>query len=108
MSGGRVPRWKEDDPYFHRRGPTRPSSPRRRSGEATYRATQSLKDTVGFDAGGQPKAWPMRLAKRALGGGTAGLPAGEYTLRCRTIDGRNKRNRCRARSRSPVGATLNR
>jgi hypothetical protein len=46
------------------------------------------KDTIGFDAEGKPKTWPMRLAKAHWAALLPGLPAGEYTLRCRTIDTR--------------------
>ena len=44
-------------------------------------------NTLGFDsATGRPKHWPMRLAKVHWATLLPGLPAGEYTLRCRTID----------------------
>jgi len=43
--------------------------------------------TLGFDsATGQPRTWPMRLAKIHWAALLPGLPAGEYTLRSRTID----------------------
>jgi hypothetical protein len=42
--------------------------------------------TLGFDESGKPKAWPMRLAKVHWAVLLPGVPAGEYTLRCRTID----------------------
>ena len=43
--------------------------------------------THGFDpATGQPKTWPIRLSKAHWASLLPGLPAGEYTLRCRTID----------------------
>ena len=43
--------------------------------------------TLGFDsATGQPRAWPMRLTKIHWAALLPGLPAGEYTLRSRTID----------------------
>jgi DMSO/TMAO reductase YedYZ molybdopterin-dependent catalytic subunit len=43
--------------------------------------------TLGFDAAtGQPRTWPMRLAKIHWAALLPGLPAGEYTLRSRTID----------------------
>jgi DMSO/TMAO reductase YedYZ molybdopterin-dependent catalytic subunit len=46
-----------------------------------------LKDTLGFDpATGRPRSWPMRLAKAHWAALLPGLPAGEYTLRCRTVD----------------------
>jgi DMSO/TMAO reductase YedYZ molybdopterin-dependent catalytic subunit len=40
----------------------------------------------GFDAAGRPSSWPMRLAKVHWAGLLPGLPAGDYTLRSRTID----------------------
>lgn len=43
--------------------------------------------THGFDPkSGQPKTWPMRLSKVHWATLLPGLPAGVYTLRCRTID----------------------
>jgi DMSO/TMAO reductase YedYZ molybdopterin-dependent catalytic subunit len=45
-------------------------------------------DTLGFDAAGRPRSWPMRLAKIYWAVLLPGLAAGEYTLRCRTIDER--------------------
>ncbi len=45
------------------------------------------KGTIGFDAAtGRPLTWPMRLAKAHWAALLPGLPAGEYSLRCRTID----------------------
>jgi hypothetical protein len=40
----------------------------------------------GFDTTGQPLTWPMRLTKVHWAALLPGLPAGEYTLRSRTID----------------------
>jgi len=42
--------------------------------------------TFGFDAAGVPMAWPMRLTNAHWAAIMPGLPAGEYTFRCRTID----------------------
>ena len=43
--------------------------------------------TLGFDpANGAPRTWPMRLAKAHWAALLPGLPAGEYTLRSRTLD----------------------
>jgi hypothetical protein len=43
--------------------------------------------TLGFDpATGQPRTWPMRLAKIHWAALLPALTAGEYALRCRTID----------------------
>lgn len=43
-------------------------------------------NTLGFDADGRPKTWPMRLSKVHWAALLPGLPAGEYALRSRTID----------------------
>jgi DMSO/TMAO reductase YedYZ molybdopterin-dependent catalytic subunit len=44
-------------------------------------------NTLGFDpVTGQPKTWPMRLAKIHWAALLPGLPAGDYTFRCRTLD----------------------
>jgi len=46
-------------------------------------------DTMGFDpATGQPRKWPLRLAKIHWAALLPGVPAGEYTFRSRTIDER--------------------
>ena len=43
--------------------------------------------TLGFDsATGQPRSWPMRLAKIHWTTLLPGVPVGDYTLRSRTID----------------------
>lgn len=43
--------------------------------------------TSGFDSEtGQPTSWPIRLSKAHWATLLPGLPAGKYTLRCRTID----------------------
>jgi hypothetical protein len=43
--------------------------------------------TMGFDPEtGRPTNWPLRLAKVHWAYLSPGLPAGEYTLRCRTMD----------------------
>ena len=43
-------------------------------------------ETQGFDSQGRPRTWPMRLSKVHWAVLLPGLPAGEYTLRSRTID----------------------
>ncbi len=43
-------------------------------------------DTLGFDNEGRPKTWPMRFSKVHWAVILDGLPAGEYTLRSRTVD----------------------
>ncbi len=48
---------------------------------------QIPQNTMGFDPKtGEPKTWPMRLAKVHWAKLLPGLPAGEYTFRCRTVD----------------------
>ena len=43
----------------------------------------------GFDAAtGRPQSWPMRLTMAHWATLLPGVPAGEYTLRCRSVDGR--------------------
>jgi DMSO/TMAO reductase YedYZ molybdopterin-dependent catalytic subunit len=80
-----------DDPYFT----TAPwidaavlAPPKKWGGDLPDNAIP--KDTMGFDAEGKPKVWPMRLAKAHWAALLPGLPAGEYTLRCRTIDGKGQ------------------
>jgi DMSO/TMAO reductase YedYZ molybdopterin-dependent catalytic subunit len=82
--------WPADDPHFA----TAPwvdahvlAPPREWGGGVT--ATM-LKEVAGFDREGKPKAWPMRLAKAHWAALLPGLPAGEYVLRCRTIDAKDQ------------------
>ena len=49
-----------------------------------------LKKAMGFDETGQPKTWPMRFCKIHWAILLEGLPAGEYTLRTRTVDERGQ------------------
>jgi hypothetical protein len=44
------------------------------------------KETFGFDASGEPIRWPMRLCNAHWAYAHAGLPAGDYVFRCRSID----------------------
>jgi DMSO/TMAO reductase YedYZ molybdopterin-dependent catalytic subunit len=45
--------------------------------------------TLGFDPNtGRPKSWPLPLAKVFWAALLPGVPEGDYTLRCRAIDGR--------------------
>ncbi len=74
--------WPADDPYF---------------ANAPWTDTEVLpppddwgpadtKGVVGFDAAGRPKEWPLRLTKVHWAALLPGRPAGEYVLRCRTVD----------------------
>lgn len=47
---------------------------------------QIPKDTLGFDRNGKAKTWPIRLSKAHWATLMPGMPKGEYTLRCRTVD----------------------
>ncbi|MEI6541467.1 MAG: molybdopterin-dependent oxidoreductase, partial [Planctomycetota bacterium] len=53
---------------------------------AALSAGQIPQSTHGFDAAGVPKTWPMRLTNAHWAAVMPGLPVGEYTFRCRTID----------------------
>lgn len=43
-------------------------------------------ETLGFNAAGSPKTWPMRLGKAHWIAVLPGVPASEYEFRCRTVD----------------------
>ncbi|MDB5309169.1 MAG: reductase [Gemmataceae bacterium] len=81
-------KWPDDDPYFT----TAPWAdahilPPPKSWGGAFPEERLPKDVLGFDpATGQPAAWPMKLAKVHWAALLPGLPAGEYTLRSRTID----------------------
>jgi len=77
-----------DDPYFAK-APWRDaailSPPQRWGGGLPDDRIPST--TMGFDpATNQPTHWPIRLSKVHWAVLHDGLPAGQYTLRCRTID----------------------
>ena len=79
--------WGADDPYFT----TAPWTdaeilppPSKWGGRLANDAVPA--DTMGFDAKGKPKTWPMPLCKAHWAAVLPGLPAGEYMLRCRTVD----------------------
>jgi DMSO/TMAO reductase YedYZ molybdopterin-dependent catalytic subunit len=82
--------WKEDDPYFTTAPWTDATvlAPPKKWGGGLPETL--LKDTIGFDAEGKPKVWPMRLVKTHWAALLPGLPAGEYTLRSRTIDAKGQ------------------
>lgn len=75
-------KWPADDPYYTN-APWQDAEilpPPKQWGAGDPRGAW------GFDADGRPKSWPMRLTKVYWATFLPGLPAGEYTLRCRTID----------------------
>ena len=85
--------WAADDPYFT----TAPhgadahasaAPPAKWGGQLTD--NEIPKETIGFDPQGKPTSWPMRLCKVHWAALLPGLEAGEYTLRCRTIDAKGQ------------------
>jgi DMSO/TMAO reductase YedYZ molybdopterin-dependent catalytic subunit len=81
--------WPANDPYFTK-APWRDARvlppPKKWGGKLAGDAVP--KGTLGFDpTTGRPGAWPMKLSKVHWAALLPGLPAGEYLLRCRTIDG---------------------
>lgn len=82
--------WPADDPYFTK-APWVDAKilppPARWGGKLAGDAIP--KGTLGFDpATGKPLTWPMRLCKIHWATILPGVPAGEYLLRCRTVDGK--------------------
>jgi DMSO/TMAO reductase YedYZ molybdopterin-dependent catalytic subunit len=80
--------WPKDDPYFSKAPWTDARilpPPEKWGGNLPGGVIPG--GTLGFEAKtGRPKTWPMRLGKIHWAAVLAGLPAGKYTLRCRTID----------------------
>ncbi|MCA9176812.1 MAG: molybdopterin-dependent oxidoreductase [Planctomycetales bacterium] len=77
--------WAEDDPYFLR-APWRDADIL--PAEPHLGATEPLGPTVGLQDNGQAEQWPLRLTKAHWATLHPGLPAGQYVLRCRTVDGK--------------------
>jgi DMSO/TMAO reductase YedYZ molybdopterin-dependent catalytic subunit len=80
--------WPDDDKYFAR-APWVDAEvlppPKKWGGDLPD--DKVPKDALGFDAEtGRPKVWPLRFAKVHWAALLPGLPAGEYVLRCRTVD----------------------
>jgi DMSO/TMAO reductase YedYZ molybdopterin-dependent catalytic subunit len=83
--------WPADDPYFT----TAPWAdahilPPPKDWGGDFPEGFSLKGVMGFDDAGKPRQWPMRLAKAHWAALLPGLAAGEYVLRCRTIDAKSQ------------------
>ncbi len=80
--------WPEDDRYFTKAPWTDAlilPPPKRWGGDLPDGVIP--RDTMGFDPKTSlPRTWPMRLGKVHWAVLLPGLPEGEYTLRCRTID----------------------
>jgi DMSO/TMAO reductase YedYZ molybdopterin-dependent catalytic subunit len=80
--------WPADDPYFNR-APWLDAQilppPKAWGGDLPGGVIPA--GTLGFDADtGKPRTWPLRLAKAHWAALLPGLPAGAYTLRCRSVD----------------------
>jgi hypothetical protein len=83
--------WPADDPYFT----TAPwtdahilAPPEKWGGKLADDVVP--KETMGFDDKGKPNKWPMRLSKAHWAALLPGMAAGEYNLRCRTIDSKGQ------------------
>jgi DMSO/TMAO reductase YedYZ molybdopterin-dependent catalytic subunit len=90
--GPRDRAWPADDPYFTK-APWADAQilPPPRSWGGGLPGDTVPKHTLGFDSGtGRPLTWPMRLGKAHWAALLPGLPAGQYVLRCRTIDGKGQ------------------
>ena len=74
--------WKDDDPWFA----TAPWTDAAILGPPESWLGGTVRDIRGLDARGTPARWPMRLAMAHWAVLLPGLPAGDYTLRSRTID----------------------
>ena len=74
--------WPADDPYFA----TAPWTDAEILPPPEEWGAAAPKGVTGFDAAGRPKVWPMRLTKAHWAALLPGLSAGEYVLRCRTVD----------------------
>jgi DMSO/TMAO reductase YedYZ molybdopterin-dependent catalytic subunit len=85
-------KWPGDDPYFT----TAPWTdaevlPPPKEWGGKFPGDALPKDVMGFDPDtGRPQKWPMRLSKAHWAVLLPGLQAGDYTLRCRTIDAKGQ------------------
>jgi DMSO/TMAO reductase YedYZ molybdopterin-dependent catalytic subunit len=79
--------WPGDDPHFARAPwiDAQVLAPPKQWG-GKLADDQIPQHTTGFDHSGRPRTWPMRLAKVHWAILLPGLPAGDYTLRCRAVD----------------------
>jgi DMSO/TMAO reductase YedYZ molybdopterin-dependent catalytic subunit len=81
-------KWPDDDPYFTK-APWSDAHllPPPKKWGGNFPGDAIPKGTLGFDpTTGRPSAWPLRLCKAHWAALLPGLPEGDYTLRCRTID----------------------
>ncbi len=79
--------WSPDDPHFTQ-APWQDAAilPLSNDWNRDLADDDSLSHTLGFTVAGHPQHWPLRLCKAHWAHLHAGLPRGEYVLRCRTID----------------------
>ena len=84
-----VTKWPVDDPYYASAPwvDARILPPPQKWG-GKLPGGEIPKGIIGFDENGRPKSWPMKLAKAHWAALLPGLPVGDYSLRCRTIDAR--------------------
>ena len=75
-----------DDPYFVRSSWTDAELLPHPQHWGAVDEGQIPKVTLGFGDSSEPATWPMLLTKAHWAKLLPGLPAGEYTFRCRTID----------------------
>lgn len=87
----RKPAWPADDPHFLK-APWRDARilPPPKEWGGDFPGGELPKNVMGFDAAGKPTAWPLRLGKAHWAALLPGVPAGEYVLRCRTIDAKGQ------------------
>ncbi len=80
--------WPEDDPYFTKaQWNDAHILPPPQLWGGNLPGNRLPPNLYGFEpATGQPKSWPMRLTMAHWATVLPALPAGEYTLRCRSID----------------------
>jgi DMSO/TMAO reductase YedYZ molybdopterin-dependent catalytic subunit len=83
--------WPADDPYFTK-APWVDAQilPRPANWGGKLPEDRIPNGTIGFDKNGRPKTWPMRLAKAHWAALLPAMKAGEYTLRCRSIDAKGQ------------------
>lgn len=80
-------KWSADDPYFTK-APWADATILPPPKEWKNLPGGALpKGTFGVGPDGKPKSWPMPLTRAFWAKLLPGLPAGEYTLRCRSVDG---------------------
>ncbi|MFY9254002.1 MAG: molybdopterin-dependent oxidoreductase [Fuerstiella sp.] len=79
--------WPSEDQYF-RDAPWRDAEILKLPGDwnTEIRDAHQLRNSHSFSAQLEPRHWPLRLAKSHWACLHPGLPAGEYIVRCRTID----------------------